>query len=258
MSKSGFLVLLLWGFLLPIVGFPANPHPEKSLPASPDSARSFIRSMNTQQLQTLIDYLFEMDSIPADLIKEINASVLEKREIWDEQNVFSWKEVNAGLDTSCLINIVDTQHPCFSMPASGVITCNFGWHKTYFHNGIDIDLRRGTPVAAAFDGIVRFAKWQNGYGFVVVLRHANGLETLYAHLSRINVKTGQLVNSGETVGLGGATGNATGNHLHFEVRLFSKPVNPKYLIEFGEKKLIQDSFIFNYSRRNRKWLVGPA
>ncbi len=212
--------------------------------------------MNLGQLETLIDYLFEMDSIPSDMIREINIAVIEKREIWDEKNVFSWTEMNSRLDTNCLINIVDEQHPCFTLPAEGVITCNYGWHKTYNHNGIDIDLRKGTPVYAAFDGIVRFANWQNGYGYVVVVRHENGLETLYAHLSKIKVKVGQVVNSGETVGLGGATGNATGNHLHFEVRLLSKPINPKYLIEFGEKKLIREKFLFNYSHKG--WSVLPT
>lgn len=225
---------------------------------SPDSLRSFIHLMNQQQLYSLVDYLLEMDSIPADLITEINAAVkdhkaelasaIENQNDWDEKNIFSIKEITRKLDTTCVINILDEQHLGFSMPIVGVITSPFGWRNKANHNGIDINLNRGDKVVSAFDGIVRFAKFQGGFGNVVVVRHANGLETLYAHLSRIKVKVGQVVNSGDLLGLGGATGHATGNHLHFEVRLKSKPINPQYLIEFNEQKLVSEKLVFKSTR----------
>lgn len=220
--------------------------------------------MNQQQLQSLIDFLFEMDSIPSDLVREVNAAVdgfnnptpsVKNLEISDPASIFCWKDMNSRLDTTCVVKLTSEQHPCFTMPVNGIITCNFGWNKSYNHNGIDINLRKGDKVSSAFDGIVRFAKWENGYGNVVVIRHPNGLETLYAHLSKIKVKVGELVRSGDVIGLGGATGNATGNHLHFEVRLKSKPINPKYLIAFEDQRLISDSLVFKSGRSG--WAAYP-
>jgi murein DD-endopeptidase MepM/ murein hydrolase activator NlpD len=244
-------------FFLILAGF-------SSVTYSRDTTSSFIRSMNQQQLQSLIDYLFEMDSIPSDLVREVNAAVavfnnetsfVKNQETSDPSSIFCWKDMNARLDTTCIVKLTNEQHPCFTMPVNGIITCNFGWNKSYNHNGIDINLRRGDKVSSAFDGIVRFAKWENGYGNVVVIRHPNGLETLYAHLSKIKVKVGELVTSGDVVGLGGATGNATGNHLHFEVRLKSKPINPKYLIAFEDQKLISDTLIFKCGKLG--WAAYP-
>jgi len=218
-----------------------------------DSAKSFIRKMNQQQLNSLVDFLFEMDSIPVDLVTEINKAVqtnkckqltdAEFKMDWDENHIFSLKELTDKLDTTCVVNLINDEHSCFSLPIAGVITSNFGWRNTANHNGIDIDLNRGDKVVSTFDGIVRFAKFQGGFGNVVVVRHSNGLETLYAHLSKIKVKAGQVVTAGELLGLGGATGHARGTHLHFEVRFRSKPINPKYLIEFEEERLISEKLI---------------
>jgi murein DD-endopeptidase MepM/ murein hydrolase activator NlpD len=230
-----------------------------------DSAHSFIRSMNQQQLYSLVDYLLEMDSIPANLIEEVNnavkdhkleqASVIENQDDWDETHIFSSRELTDKIDTTCIINLIDEQHIGFSLPIIGVTTSNFGWRDGRNHNGIDIDLNRGDKVVSAFEGVVRFAKFQGGFGNVVVVRHANGLETLYAHLSKIKVKTGQFVSAGDLLGLGGATGHATGTHLHFEVRLKSKPINPAYIIEFTSQKLVSDKLVFKTTRVG--WAVYP-
>lgn len=227
---------------------------------SPLDTCSFIRSMTQPQLYTLINYLFEMDSIPLDLISEINAAILahqreqqfanEMHTDWDEKNIFPLNELNTKTDTTCIINLIDELHTHFSLPFKGVITSTFGWRKAYNsnHNGVDIDLERGDKVVAAFDGIVRFAKWQGGFGNVVVVRHSNGLETLYAHLSKLKVKVGQVINSGNILGLGGSTGHSTGSHLHFEVRFKSKPINPKYLIEFEREKLVCETVVLKTTR----------
>ena len=181
-------------------------------------------------------------------------NAIENTSDWDEKNIFCMKELGRKLDTTCVLGLIE-ETQSFTMPVIGVITSNFGWRKNVAHNGIDIDLRRGCKVVAAFDGVVRFARWQGGYGNVVVVRHANGLETLYAHLSKIKVKVGQAVNSGDVVGLGGATGNATGPHLHFEVRLKSKPINPRYLIEFESEKLVSEKLVFKSTRSG--WAAYP-
>jgi murein DD-endopeptidase MepM/ murein hydrolase activator NlpD len=122
--------------------------------------------------------------------------------------------------------------PRMVWPVRGELTQGFGpspyWFEPsirvgatvypHFHTGIDIAVPWGAPVHAAMAGRVEYAGWENGYGYTVVLLHDGGLRTLYAHLSRTAVRAGQAVAQGATVGLAGATGNATGPHLHFEVR----------------------------------------
>jgi peptidase M23-like protein/putative peptidoglycan binding protein len=102
----------------------------------------------------------------------------------------------------------------------------FGPRGDRFHAGIDLIAAAGTPVYAARGGKVTFADWSDGYGFLVVVDHGEGERTLYAHLSRIDVRRGVLVGSGARLGLVGATGDATGPHLHFEVRVRGAAVNP--------------------------------
>ena len=123
-------------------------------------------------------------------------------------------------------------------PFNGPMTSGFGWRDSAQHNGVDIDLNKGDKVCAAFDGMVRVAKRYGGFGNVVIVRHYNGLETVYAHLSKLKVKPGQVIIAGQVVGLGGSTGHSTGSHLHFEVRFKGVPINPKYLISFKEQKIL--------------------
>ena len=98
------------------------------------------------------------------------------------------------------------------------------------HDGIDIAVPTGTPVHAAAAGIVIYASWMTGYGNLVVIDHGNGLATAYAHNSSLVVTVGQLVEQGRTISLSGSTGNSTGPHVHFEVRVNGVPVDPlRYL-----------------------------
>lgn len=110
------------------------------------------------------------------------------------------------------------------------------------HWGIDISYPEGTPVVAAFDGIVRVSTYNNGgYGNLVILRHENQLETYYAHLIRRLVNPGQLVKAGDTIGHGGNTGRSRGNHLHFETRYLGAHFNPEKIIDFYNYKLAVDT-----------------
>lgn len=124
------------------------------------------------------------------------------------------------------------------LPVRGRQSDSYGWrkHPVYrkrlFHAGIDISAPRGTPISAAMGGTVVYAGWLSGYGKLVVIRHPNGLSTRYGHCSSIRVKRGQTVRAGQTIGGVGATGVATGNHLHFEVRRNGRTINPSPLI-FG-------------------------
>lgn len=132
-------------------------------------------------------------------------------------------------------------------PFKGNITSEFGFRKKRYHYGVDIKLEVGDSVACAFDGMVRIAKLNKSYGNVVVVRHKNGLETYYAHLSKIHVEAGQIVHAGEILGLGGNTGHSFGSHLHFEVRYKGKPVNPNLLISFTDYCLLSDTLHVNKS-----------
>lgn len=136
----------------------------------------------------------------------------------------------------------------YTSPRTGVITSLYGWRDKKMHKGIDIDLIKGDAVVAAFDGKVRIASKRGGYGNVVVIMHPNGLETVYGHLSKLKVKPGQVVLSGQIIGLGGSTGHSTGSHLHFEVRYKSVALNPSTFISFDEHKLLFNTIVLSKSR----------
>ena len=114
----------------------------------------------------------------------------------------------------------------FVWPARGVLTSHFGWRWGRVHEGIDVANGVGTPIVAAASGTVIIAGWQGGYGNMVVVSHGNNVTTGYAHLSSIGVGVGQTVGQGSVIGGMGSTGNSTGSHLHFEVRLGGRAVNP--------------------------------
>ena len=110
------------------------------------------------------------------------------------------------------------------------------------HYGVDIPFPEGTPVVAAFDGVVRVSTYNNGgYGNMVILRHDNKLETYYAHLNKRLVNPGEMVRAGDTIGLGGNTGRSYGNHLHFETRYLGTKFNPETIIDFKNYKLACDT-----------------
>jgi murein DD-endopeptidase MepM/ murein hydrolase activator NlpD len=127
-------------------------------------------------------------------------------------------------------------------PAPFKVTSNYGWRRRRMHYGIDLGYPTGTPVVAAFNGIVRISRSNaGGYGNLIVVRHDNGLETYYGHLSKRMVNPGQVVNAGDTIGLGGNTGRSYGSHLHFETRYLGAPFNPNNIIDFTTMQLKCDT-----------------
>lgn len=119
----------------------------------------------------------------------------------------------------------------FCFPYKGVRTSPYGWRWGRAHTGVDIALNVGDNVYAAFDGVVRVAKYNGGYGNMVLIRHYNNLETLYGHMSALKVKPGQKVKAGDVIGLGGSTGKSTGPHLHFECRLLYACIDPEWIVD---------------------------
>ena len=166
---------------------------------------------------------------------------------WDEDLSALFKETFAK-DTSIILELENYEFGCFHLPSWGTVSSTFGWRHKKFHKGIDIQLRKGDTVVSAFDGMIRFAQRKGGYGNLVIIRHYNGLETVYAHLSKIKVKEGQVVAAGELLGLAGSTGKSTGPHLHFEVRFMGVPVNPQYLMSFDYGNLLINTVVFKKNK----------
>lgn len=134
----------------------------------------------------------------------------------------------------------------FYMPTTHTkITSKCGPRWRRMHNGLDIKVYIGDTIRAAFDGRVRMVKYERrGYGKYVVLRHDNGLETIYGHLSKQLVKEDEYVRAGDPIGLGGNTGRSTGSHLHFETRFLGQVINPEFLFDFPNQDIVADSYLF--------------
>ncbi len=125
----------------------------------------------------------------------------------------------------------------FCFPYKGVRTSPYGWRWGRAHTGVDIALNTGDNIYAAFDGVVRVAKYNGGYGNMVLIRHYNNFETLYGHMSALKVKPGQKVKAGDVIGLGGSTGRSTGPHLHFEIRLLYACIDPEWIVDLKNHRL---------------------
>lgn len=120
-----------------------------------------------------------------------------------------------------------------------VVTSRYGWRWGRPHKGIDIDLVTGDSIFSMFDGVVRMARYTRGHGKTVVVRHYNGLETVYAHLSVYGVKENDSVVKGSYLGKGGVSGNSRGSHLHLVVNYKGTSINPEYIFKFDEENTIR-------------------
>lgn len=162
---------------------------------------------------------------------------------WNNQYVHAYG--NAIIPETYTIDLTG-----FHMPTpSTKITSPFGPRWRRMHNGLDLKVNIGDTIVAAFDGKVRVVKYERrGYGKYVVIRHDNGLETVYGHLSKQLVEENQLVKAGEVIGLGGNTGRSTGSHLHFETRFLGIAINPIYMFDFPKQDIVADTYTFRKAR----------
>ena len=159
---------------------------------------------------------------------------------WDNSRVHAFGNAVVIPDTF-RIDMTD-----FVMPTTNTkITSKFGPRRRRMHNGIDVKVYIGDTIRAAFSGKVRMVKFERrGYGKYVVIRHENGLETIYGHLSKQLVNEDQYVEAGEVIGLGGNTGRSTGSHLHFETRFLGQAINPALLFDFEKQDIVTDTYLF--------------
>ncbi len=163
--------------------------------------------------------------------------------IWDTGSVHNVEKEWELLGDSVVLPLLLTPNQKYVHPFKGPVTSKFGPRRGRYHYGTDVNLNDGDTVVAAFDGFVRFAGVAGGYGNVVVVRHFNGLETLYAHLQEIKVEVDRLVFAGNVIGLGGRTGRSTGAHLHYEIRFRGVALNPQDLVDFEKYQLKSDTLI---------------
>jgi len=236
-----------------------------------------LKNKSEEEMTSYIDSLFEVDEVPYALINQINIYLANRPEeipevvpeglyvgtsttdipgtdIYPEwtssnPNPYAW-DLGAE-DTTLSILLAGTEDlGQFQLPVENTLTSKFGWRDGRMHNGIDIDLEVWDSVVCAFPGVVRMARSHGGYGRVIVVRHYNGLETLYAHLHRYKVKEGDRVEAGQLIGLGGSSGHSTGSHLHFEVRFKGKPLNPLSFISFEDQALINDTLMLKRTKHS--------
>lgn len=172
---------------------------------------------------------------------------------WDTTSAHPYHFYEAFKSDSVVITLTEPKDCGFSMPFKGGITSEFGWRKYRPHYGTDIDLEIGDSVATAFDGMVRLAKYCTGYGNCIIVRHGNGLETVYAHLSKIMVETGQTINAGSVIGLGGNTGRSFGSHLHFEMRYLGQALDTEDFVDYQKGELKSNTFTLRKSDVEHKY-----
>ena len=177
----------------------------------------------------------------SDFIRSIEFSDMpEEYDIWSDTKINPYQVNLTDMKDTVKIDLSSYYPPTISY-----VTSNFGFRRWRHHYGIDLKVHRGDSVYNAFDGVVRITKRARDYGFYVLVRHFNGLETLYAHLNKITVIPGDTILAGTPVGMGGNTGRSTGYHLHFEVRYLGNPINPNDIIDFESFALRNQILLLN-------------
>lgn len=205
-----------------------------------------VDSASTEDIQLdnyLEDFLYESGYY-------FDTTLAPATELYDQWNMSKIHPYDAKIDSiadSTVLILADNNDCFYHPPTVGRKTSGFGvrrWRRRLkFHYGTDLKLYTGDPVYSAFDGIVRIAQYSRSYGYVVVVRHYNGLETIYAHFSKLLVVPGMAIRAGEPIGLGGSTGRSTGAHLHFEVRYKGVAFNPEKIFDFENNKLKSDTLV---------------
>lgn len=186
--------------------------------------------------------------------------IAEYYSVWDSRTVNPYRIDHSRFNDTVQIILYDSLIGRYwHVPLKNTFrTDDFGPRRYRWHFGTDLELDTGDSLFAAFDGIVRVSSYQGGgYGNYIVLRHYNGLETVYGHLSKSLVDVGQYVKAGEYIGRGGSTGRSTGPHLHFEVRFEGTPIDPEYFYDFKDEELISRVCLiteenFQYLNRARR------
>ena len=196
-----------------------------------------MKAVDTVVLRSIIERE-DMESPSAQLYKE-----------WSNQYAHRATELPDSFN-------IDLRGFCMPTP-SRVITSNFGKRWGRMHKGLDIKVYIGDTIRAAFNGKIRVVNYERrGYGNYVVIRHNNGLETIYGHMSKSLVKENEVVRAGDPIGLGGNTGRSTGSHLHFETRLCGVALNPALMFDFVNQDVTADFYMFRSKKYESESLAA--
>ena len=197
----------------------------------------------------------EAQKYAADLYEECEPEPDIYTEGWDSDLVNCYKDANVPNT-----KVLDVRN--YVMPVKGnYVTSHYGWRPQFgrAHKGIDLRSAVGDTVYSAFSGRVRLTRFERGgYGFYVIVRHDNGLETVYGHLSRFLVKPDQYVKAGQPIALSGNTGRSTGPHLHFETRFMGYAINPEAIFDFANRCTHTDSYTFSKSTYTKARDYAPS
>jgi murein DD-endopeptidase MepM/ murein hydrolase activator NlpD len=236
--------ILLFIFCLAILSF-ASHSQSVNLSEIPDTSAigpqgDDDNEMESEETETITNEYFK-------IVRDNNFDVPFSNQyfFWDTINIHPYQSKMNKFTETRTLKLVDSLS-LFAMPLKNKINSDFGWRKWKYHYGIDLGLNVGDSVVSTFDGMVRVVKRSKSYGRCIVIRHKNGLETLYAHLSRTLVVPDQEVKAGELIGLGGSTGHSTGPHLHFEMRYLGGALNPNSIIDFKNYALLTDSLVIDH------------
>lgn len=222
-------------------------HPDEK-PLKDDGKKKIVKRDDTSKtvinpaILAMIDDDHDHEEIEVDSLLAFPSNDLYSS--WDTTVIHPYSFAESFKQDSAIIRLTEPTDCGFVLPFNGRVTSDFGWRKKRPHYGTDIDLETGDTVMAAFDGMVRIAKLNRSYGNVVIIRHNNGLETVYAHLSKILVEAGQTIEAGQQIGLGGNTGHSFGSHLHFEMRYLGQAIDTEDFIDYATGTLKKNEIIF--------------
>ena len=197
----------------------------------------------------------EAQKYAADLYEECEPEPDIYTEGWESNLVNCYKDANVPNT-----KVLDVRH--YVIPIKGnYVTSHYGYRPQFgrTHKGVDLRAAIGDTVYSAFSGRVRLTRFERGgYGFYVIVRHENGLETVYRHLSRFLVKPDQYVKAGQPIALSGNTGRSTGPHLHFETRFMGYAINPEAIFDFANRCTHTDSYTFSKSNYTKARDYSPS
>lgn len=230
----------------------------------PDSLETIFEEVDT--LEVVFEEVLQQRLTPDSVVYEYTEGYDEDEGAENEEDILYASFDNNTIhypkvdfsnkkDTTPIPLVNPLKGQVYAHPAESYrISSRFGPRRRRFHYGIDLAMPTGTPIYSTFDGVIRVAKFNKSYGNLVVIRHDNGLETYYAHLSKIQVECGQKVKAGEQIGLAGNTGRSYGSHLHFETRYLGAAINPDIIIDFSEAghKLKSDTLMLTASCFRKK------